>query len=254
MDIIQIDKTNIDTEHICCAIGNDKENKLRADSKKKWLKEQFDKGLLFKRLDARGKVFIEYMPIESVWKPVIGRNCYVINCLWVSGQYKGKRYATELLNECIADAEKNKLNGIAVVSSNKVKPFLTDKKFFVKHGFEVVDTAAPYFELLYLRIKNTKDLPQFMPTAKNGTCSNKAGFTFIYSNQCVFMEEYVALLSRIARDEGHECTIIKLKTAEEAQKKGSPFGTLGIYYKGVFLTHELMTEEKFRKLIQDTCV
>ncbi len=29
MAIIQIDKSNIDSEHICCAIGNDKLNKIR---------------------------------------------------------------------------------------------------------------------------------------------------------------------------------------------------------------------------------
>ncbi len=34
MNIIQITKQNIDEEHICCAIGNDKTNKARAESKK----------------------------------------------------------------------------------------------------------------------------------------------------------------------------------------------------------------------------
>lgn len=41
MKIIQITEQNIDTEHICCAIGNDKVNKLRAESKKDWMKQQF---------------------------------------------------------------------------------------------------------------------------------------------------------------------------------------------------------------------
>jgi len=34
MNIITIDKNNIDQEHICCAIGNDKQNQSRAHSKK----------------------------------------------------------------------------------------------------------------------------------------------------------------------------------------------------------------------------
>ena len=35
--IIAVTKDNIDDEHICCAIGNDKENKERAQTKKAWL-------------------------------------------------------------------------------------------------------------------------------------------------------------------------------------------------------------------------
>lgn len=34
MEIITIDKTNIDQEHICCVIGNDKANQSRALTKK----------------------------------------------------------------------------------------------------------------------------------------------------------------------------------------------------------------------------
>jgi len=254
MNIIEINENNIDSEHICCAIGNDKENKARAQTKKAWMKEQFKSGLRFKRLDERGKVFIEYMPIESVWKPLIGKNYMVINCLWVSGQFKGKGLSTELLNECIKDAKELKMNGILVVTSNKVKPFLTDKKFYIKQGFEVIDTAVPYFELLALRFNRESENPKFTEKAKIGECDVKKGFTFIYSNQCVFMEEYVGLLNSIVKDMKEKATIIKLNSSEEAKAKGSPFGTLGIYYNGKFLTHELMTETKFRSLVEKTII
>ncbi len=158
MKIISIDNSNIDQEHICCAIGNDKVNQERALTKKEWMKERFKDGLVFKRLDNRGKIFIEYMPIEKVWKPIVGKNFMAINCLWVSGKFKGKGISTQLLNECIKDAKKQKMDGIAVVSSNKVKPFLTDKKFYEHNGFKVVDSAPPYFELLVLKFnKNAKD-------------------------------------------------------------------------------------------------
>lgn len=106
--IIDINERNLDSEHICCAIGNDAANKARAQTKKEWLKGQFTAGLTFRRLDARGKVFIEYMPIETAWKPLIGANYLVINCLWVSGQFKGKGHAAALLTECVEDARKRK--------------------------------------------------------------------------------------------------------------------------------------------------
>jgi len=251
MKIITIDKTNIEKEHICCAIGNDKVNQSRAETKKEWLKGRFDEGLVFKRLDQRGKVFIEYMPIENVWKPVVGKNYMFINCLWVSGQFKGQGWSKQLLDECINDAKSKKMDGIAVVSSNKVKPFLTDKKFYTKHGFELIDTAAPYFELLELKFNKNAESPKFTDLAKKGECDNKNGFTFYFSNQCPFMEEYVYLLSEVLKSRNIEYQIHKLEDSKNAQQQGSPFGTLGIYYNGKFLTHELMAEKKFNTFVDD---
>lgn len=254
MNSIEINETNIDSEHICCAIGNDKRNGARAQLKKDWMKGQFKHGLRFRRLADRGKVFIEYMPIESVWKPLLGKNYMVINCLWVSGQFKGRGYSTDLLNECIADAKKSKMDGVLAVTSNKVKPFLTDKKFYLKHGFTVIDTAVPYFELLALKFDKNSENPGFTEKAKTGECDTKKGFAFMYSDQCVYMEEYVGLLSGIVKDMKEKTTVIKLNSSDEAKEKGSPFGTLGIYYNGKFVTHELMTENKFRAFVEQTII
>ncbi len=251
MNIIKIDTLNIDKEHICCAIGNDKENRQRADTKKCWMKDRFLDGLIFKRLDARGKAFIEYMPIEKVWKPLEGTNYMIINCLWVSGQFKGKGIARALLNECITESNELGMDGVAVVCSSKTKPFLTDKKFFIKFGFEVVDVLDPYFELLALKLKNNNLFPKFNKYVKTGNCPNKKGFTFIYANQCPFVEIYVNKLSDIVRNKGVQFNLIKLNSSIEAKEIGSPFGTYGLYYEGKFLTHELMAEAKFEKYIED---
>ncbi len=251
MKIITIDENNINQEHICCAIGNDKQSQSRAQSKKEWMKESFKDRLVFKRFDQRGKIFIEYMPIEKVWKPISGKNYMVINCLWVSGQFKGKGLSTQLLDECIQDAKAKKMDGVVVVSSTKVQPFLTDKNFYLKHNFEIVDSAPPYFELLALKFNKKAKNPAFSDEAKKGICSNKKGFTFIFSNQCPFMEDWVGLLSEISRNKKIPVEIKKLKNYKEAQQIGSPFGTLGIYYNGEFKTQILMPEKKFEKFIEE---
>ena len=190
------------------------------------------------------------MPIENVWKPIIGKNYMAINCLWVSGKFKGQGISKKLLNECIKDAKKQKMDGVVVVSSTKVKPFLTDKKFYLHNNFEIIDTAPPYFELLVLKFNKNAKNPSFTENVKKGICNNKKGFTFIYSNQCPFMEEYVGLLSDICKDRKISCKVIHLKNHKEAQEVGSPFGTLGIYYNGEFKIHELMPEKKFEKFIE----
>lgn len=174
----------------------------------------------------------------------------VINCLWVSGKFKGKNLSTQLLDECIKDAKAKKMDGIVVVTSIKVKPFLTDKKFYEKKGFVTIDTAPPYFELLALKFNKDAKNPTFSENAKNGICGYKEGFAFIYSNQCPFMEEYVVLLANVVKKKEIPYEIQKIDNYSKAKEIGSPFGTLGIYYKGEFKTHELMTEIKFEKFIE----
>ncbi len=251
MGFININEKNIDKEHICCAIGNDKKNKKRAEQKKSWLKDRFKDGLVFRRLDDRGKVFIEYMPIENVWKPLIGKNYIVINCLWVSGRFQKQGYAKQLLNYCIDDAKKQGKDGIAVVTASKKKGFLTGKKFFKKHNLETCDTAPPYFELMVLPFNDKADKPCFSENAKKGICDNKDGFTFMYSNQCPFTEEYVDVMSEVLKDKGISFKIIKIENKEDAQKFTSPFGTYSIFYNGKIVNHEIMSEKKFDKFVNN---
>ncbi|MFW5711176.1 MAG: GNAT family N-acetyltransferase [Spirochaetota bacterium] len=261
--IMQIDAQNIDSEHICCSIGNDKANRDRAATKKAWLKERFDDGLVFKRLDERGKVFVEYVPIEKVWKPITGRNYMAINCLWVAGRFKGKGWAAALLQECISDAKAQGKAGVVYVSASKVEHYLTDKRFFLQHGFKVVDNAPPYFELLALEFDGDEDgatstpidtampsePPAFTADAKTGSCPVSEGFYFVYSHQCPFMEEYVHLLADLARQKGYPVAVKQLASAAEAQAHGSPFGTLGIYFNGQLRGHAPMTEKGFEKFL-----
>ena len=85
---ITLTKENIATKHICCAFS-DKKCKESYELKKEWLRKEFDNGYVFRRLDERAKVFIEYVPAEKAWVPVDAPAYLMINCFWVSGQYKG---------------------------------------------------------------------------------------------------------------------------------------------------------------------
>ncbi len=63
MEFKRVTLENIEEEHICCAIS-DKKGETCVASKKAWLKERLKEGLVFEKLDVRGKVFIEYLPAE----------------------------------------------------------------------------------------------------------------------------------------------------------------------------------------------
>lgn len=88
-EYINLTLNNLDDEHICCAIGDPK-HQDGVDNKKQWLKERFQEGHIFRKLNVRGKVFIEYAPLETSWTPVSGDNFMYIYCLWVSGSFKEK--------------------------------------------------------------------------------------------------------------------------------------------------------------------
>ena len=59
---INLTTDNIENEHLCCAIS-DKKHQVGVATKKNWLKERMAEGHVFRKLDQKGKVFIEYAPL-----------------------------------------------------------------------------------------------------------------------------------------------------------------------------------------------
>ena len=106
-EYINLDLNNIDNEHICCAIGDPK-HQNGVDKKKEWIRSKLKDGHVFRKLNARGKIFIEYEPIETAWVPINGKNYEYIYCLWVAGSFKGKGIGKELLEYAIKDAKERK--------------------------------------------------------------------------------------------------------------------------------------------------
>ena len=117
-EYINLTLDNIDEEHICCAIG-DKKHQNGVDRKKEWIKSKLKDGHVFRKLDARGKTFIEYEPIETAWVPIIGKNYEYIYCLWVAGSFKGKGIGKELLE--YANLHGITINFIKIDSLEKAK-------------------------------------------------------------------------------------------------------------------------------------
>lgn len=125
---INLTLDNIYEEHICCAIG-DKKHQDGVDRKKEWIKDKLKDEHVFRKLDARGKIFIEYEPNETTWVPIIGKNYEYIYCLWVAGSFKGKGIGKELLEYAIKDAKDKGKSGICILTSRKKKPFIGEKIF-----------------------------------------------------------------------------------------------------------------------------
>ena len=190
MELVKLTQENIDQEHICCAISSNKD--IQVMSKKNWLKERLKEGLVFLKGNVRGKCFIEYIPAEYAWAPIRADGYMYIDCLWVSGQFKGHGYSNLLLDACIEDSKAKGKNGLVLLSSKKKMGFLSDPKYMRYKGFQTVDTAEPYFELMYLPFEKGAALPRFRDAVR-GQEDMEEGFVLYYTNQCPFTAKYVPI-------------------------------------------------------------
>ena len=249
MNIIRVDQDNLATEHICCVL-NDKKGDTCVLSKKLWLSERFLDGLVFKKLNVRGKVFIEYIPAERAWCPIDASDYMHINCFWVSGQFAGQGYANRLLDECIDDAKAKGKLGLTALSSSKKMPLLSDPKYLKYKGFRLADTAAPYYELFYLPFEENLPVPQFKECAKSSRIDEK-GMVLYYSDQCPYAGKYAHLIKELAKQRGSDVGLTKIETTEQAQNAPVPFTTYSFFSKGQFVTNEILGPKKFEKFMDD---
>ena len=205
---ITLTKENIADEHICCAFS-DKKCKDSYELKKAWLKKEFDNGYVFRRIDERAKVFIEYGPAEKAWVPVSAPNYLMINCFWVSGKYKGCGHGKALLQSAIDDAKLQGKDGlVTVVGALKINP------------------AAPD--------------PSFNDSVLTGECPDRDGIVVYYTHRCPFTEFHVrGSLVNAAKSKDLPLKIIELETMEQAQYAPTPATIFTLFYNGKFVTTDL---------------
>jgi len=154
-----------------------------------------------------------------------------------------------LLDKCIEDAKEKGKKGLVILSSKKKMGFLSDPKYMKYKGFEAVDTASPYFELMYLPFDKSSDKPCFKKSVHTHENIPK-GFALYYTNQCPFTAKYVPIIESMAKERGADFQVIHIDTKEKAQNAPSPFTTYSLFYDGELVTHEILSEKKFEKILE----
>lgn len=246
VNFITLTPDNLEKEHICCAIA-DKKSAEGVNAKKEWLQGRMAEGLKFTKLDARGKVFIEYLPAASAWVPVEADGYTFINCHWVAGSFKGQGYGKALLTACEKDACNS--NGITLIVGKKKKTYTSEKAFFIKQGYEVCDSCAPGFELLVKRFNPNVPLPRFKECARQGMGESIKGIDIFYTVQCPFTLPYIGFLTPVIQASGYPVRVHRIATREEARNHCAPITTYSVFVDGQFHTHEILTPAKLEKLI-----
>ncbi len=237
-DFLNLTTENFTDEHLCCIIRSKKPHE-GIELKRQWLSERLKEGHVFRKLNDKATVFIEYAPLETAWVPIIGDNYYYIYCLWVSGSYKGKGYGKMLMEYCLADAKEKGKSGICMLGAQKQKAWLTDQSFAKRFGFEVVDTTDNGYELLALALDGTT--PKFAPNAKKLKIENQE-LTIYYDMQCPYVHQNLEIIKQYCEMKDIPVALIQVNTLEKAKDLPCVFNNWGVFYKGNFETVNLLLD------------
>lgn len=235
-DFINLTRENLFDEHICCIIRS-KKSHPGIDAKRQWLSDRLNEGHVFRKLNAKATVFIEYAPLETAWVPITGDNYYYVYCLWVLGNCKGKGYGKSLMEYCLADAKVKGKSGICMLGSKKQKTWLSDQSFAKKFGFKVADTTDDGYELLALSFDGTT--PRFARNVKKQGIENKE-LTIYYDMQCPYVCQNIKMIKQFCEVNDIPVSLIQVDTLQKAKELPCVFNNWAVFYKGRFETVNLL--------------
>lgn len=245
-DFINITAENLADEHLCCIIRSKKPHQ-GIDAKRQWLSERLKEGHVFRKLDEKATVFIEYAPLEAAWVPITGSNYYYLYCLWVSGSCKGKGYGRMLMEYCVADAKEKGRSGICMLGAKKQKSWLSDQSFAKSFGFEVVDTTDNGYELLALSFDGTT--PKFAENAKKESIGSRA-LTIYYDMQCPYIPRNIDMIKQYCEANDVPVDFIKVDTRDKAKAVPCVFNNWAVFYKGKFETVNLLDAAYLERILK----
>ena len=246
-EFINLTTENLANEHLCCIIRS-KKSHPGVEAKRQWLSERLSEGHVFRKLDAKATVFIEYAPLETAWVPINGDNYLYLYCLWVTGSYKGKGYGKALMEYCLADAKEKEKSGICMLGAKKQKSWLSNQAFAKKFGFEVVDTTDNGYELLALSLDGTT--PRFAPNVKTPGIESKE-LTIYYDLQCPYIHQNIEMIKQHCEESKIPVSFIQVDTLQKAKELPCVFNNWGVFYNGNFETVNLLDINYLMRILKN---
>lgn len=244
-DFINLTQENLASQHLCCIIRSQKPHP-GVEAKRQWLSDRLKEGHVFRKLNAKGAVLIEYAPLETAWVPILGDNYLYLYCLWVSGDFRGKGYGKALMEYCLADARAKGRAGVCMLGAAKQKAWLSDQAFAKKYGFKTVDTAPNGYELLALSFDGTA--PVFAPNAKKQQIASQA-LTVYYDRQCPYVYQSVEAVRQYCGAQKIPVSLIEVNTLEKAKALPCVFNNWAVFYRGEFQTVNLLDAAALKRLL-----
>ena len=243
---INLTAENLADEHLCCIIRSKKLHP-GVEAKRQWLAERLLEGHVFRKLNEKATVFIEYAPLETAWVPVTGDNYYYLYCLWVLGAHKGKGYGRSLMEYCLADARQKGRSGVCMLAASKQKSWLSDQAFAKRFGFKAVDATDNGYALLALSFDGTT--PKFAQNVKRQKIESQE-LTIYYGMQCPYVSQTIQAIKRYCETNGVPASFVQVDTLQKAKELPCVFNNWAVFYKGDFVTVNLLDIASLERILK----
>ncbi|MGD8894906.1 MAG: YoaP domain-containing protein [Acidobacteriota bacterium] len=233
-----------------CGIKDPEHEGRRA--KQRWLKTALKNGLKARVLLTEKGVqfgYVEWLPGEHAWRGVDADGYMFLHCVWTYfKQYQNKGQGKLLLQACVDDARKARKKGVATVARDR--PWLAGSALFLKHGFQVVDTAPPDYELLVKKLDRSAPDPRFRGEWKRRLKRYGSGLTIIRANQCPHSIRFAEKIAATAKATyGLKPRMVTLRTWREAQAAPTPFAVFAVIYDGEIVADHHISARRFKALM-----
>ncbi len=247
--LIDITPANFDS-FPCCGIKSQTHPGRQA--KRLWLESNAKFGIRAKALmapDGEACGYIEYVPGEFAWRGVNAAGYFLIHCLWMHySRYQGKGWGGLMLKACLDEGEAAGMDGVAVMV--RKGPWMADHRLFLAHGFILVDSAPPDYQLLARKFNKDAQDPAFNDSNRQST-PYPNGLTIAYSSQCPYTAKFASEITDCAKTEyGIEPKIVELRSYSEAQNAPTPYATFALIYDGNVVADHQISRTRFRNIMR----
>jgi len=220
--------------------------------KAEWFKKRLSEGMRYKVLysEKKGTVgLIEYIPGMYAWRAIEADRYMAIHCLCIFYKpFRERGYASQMIDECIIDAKKEKMYGVAVVTRKGA--WMVGKEIFLKKGFEVIDKAPPDFELLVKKFKKDAPNPKFKEDWEKVLNKYNKGLTILRSDQCPYIAKSMKEITEMIKERYKiRARIIEMESHEHVQNAPSPYAIFSLIYDGKLHAFHPISSKRFMNIM-----
>jgi len=150
-----------------------------------------------------------------------------------------------LVVEVLKDAKAQKLNGVAVITSDG--SFMSKKELFLKNGFELIEEKDE-MQLLVKNFGKGNTLPHL--NYDENALAKYQGWHIIYSRQCPWVARFIEEVKPIIEKEGLKVNFEEITTATQAQKAPSIYATFNLIKDGKLLSDRYISTTRFKNILK----
>ncbi|MAO63581.1 MAG: hypothetical protein CL666_01130 [Balneola sp.] len=244
MCLYTVTAQNFDLNPIPCVDLQNPTNGKYFQYNKNWIMARFKEGLTIKMLDTPTTSFIEYVPAESSWRGILAPGYTFIHHLFVEEDDADHQLKSELLR-CSEQDSKDTNGMLTVLDHTNIE---TLAPFYEMHGFSEI-AHLPGFVLMGKKFIESAKVPTFALSVYEYSHDKSHDVIISYADQSEFILYYLYRMKMEFERLGFQVKMRKLESISDARQSGSPYGTLGIFLDGEFLSHRLMNETQIEELI-----